>query len=240
MTHVHICILEADRPAEEFQPTHGTYGTMFEDWLGKALPQARFTHVHVAGNDPLPDPEAFDGYLVTGSRSGVYDAHDWIGGLGPFLRQLRDRGIPVAGVCFGHQIMAEAFGGRVEKSSRGWIVGHQVHQPTQVGQALFGGAPLHALSFHQDQIVTPPSGARVTLANSASPYGGLAYGFPALSVQFHPEFSPAYVRDLLDKAAGVRVPEAVARTALSDLETPLDADRVASAFADFFATHIGP
>lgn len=233
-----ICILEADRPAEAFQPAHGTYAGMFERWLGAALPEARFSRIFVAGGEALPeDPTAFDGYLITGARAGVYEDHAWIAPLMDFLRAARAARVPLTGVCFGHQIMAQAFGGEVRKSKGGWVIGRQEHALTDDGAALFGAGPLAALSFHQDQVVTPPAGARRVLSNAASPNGGFRYDFPALSVQFHPEFAPAYIRDLLVAAAGIRVPQDLAQTALDSLAAPLDGERVAKGFADFLRAH---
>jgi GMP synthase-like glutamine amidotransferase len=233
-----ICILEADRPAEAFQPAHGTYAGMFERWLGAALPEATFTRIFVAGGEALPDdPTVFDGYLITGARAGVYEDHDWIAPLGAFLRDCAAARVPLTGVCFGHQIMAQAFGGEVRKSDAGWVIGRHAHDLTDDGAALFGAGPLAALSFHQDQVITPPAGARRVLSSPASPNGGLCYDFPALSVQFHPEFAPAYIRDLLVAASGIRVPQDLAQTALDSLSAPLDGDRVAKGFANFLRAH---
>lgn len=231
-----LCILETDRPADAFQPVHGTYGGMFERWLGPVLPEAEFTHVFVAGGDPLPeDPAAFDAYLITGSRAGAYEDHPWIAPLEDFLRELRDLRRPVGGVCFGHQVMAQAYGGTVRKSEAGWMLGRQVHELSPEGSAMFGPAPLAALSFHQDQVTELPPNATRILSNDASPNGGLIYGdFPALSVQFHPEFEPRYVAELLQLYRGERLPEDRVADALPTLENALDNDRVANGFASFF------
>lgn len=231
-----LCILEADRPAEPFRPAHGTYAGMFERWLAPALPEARFSSIFVAGGEALPeDPDRFDAYLVTGSRAGVYEPHPWIAPLEDFLRALRTRKRPVAGVCFGHQVMAQAFGGKVENSANGWVLGRHDHSLSAEGAYAFGAGPLAALSFHQDQVTALPEGAVRLLSNDVSPNGGLIYAdFPALSVQFHPEFKPDYLFDLLKAYQGGRVPMDRAQSALKSLEGALDNDRVASGFAAFF------
>jgi len=231
-----FCILEADRPAESFQPAHGTYAGMFERWLTPVLPEAEFSRIHVSGGAPLPeDPSQFDAYLVTGSRAGAYEDHPWIAPLEDFLRRVGAARIPVAGVCFGHQIMAQAFGGVVRKSEGGWVVGRYEHEPTEAGTDLFGAAPIVALSFHQDQVIDLPPGARRLLGNETSPNGGIVYdAFPALSVQFHPEFQPAYIHDLLVAASGIRVPEPLAETALASIQLPLEPGRIAAGFARFY------
>lgn len=232
-----LCILEADRPAEDFQPVHGTYAGMFERWLAPDLPGAEFSRVWVRGGAALPeDPTAFDAYLVTGSRCAAYEDHPWIPPLEAFLRAAAEARRPLAGVCFGHQIMAQAFGGTVVKSPDGWVIGRQDHATSAAGATLFDATTLSALSFHQDQVTDLPPGAERLLSNAASPNGGLIYrDFPAISVQFHPEFAPAYVRDLLLAANRIRVPEPLAQAALATLSGPTDGARIARSFARFLS-----
>lgn len=232
-----ICMLETDRPDAEFAARHGSYADMFQGWLAPAMPEAVFTVHDVTAPGPLPDPEAHDGFLVTGSRAGVYDRLDWMRPLVALLHALRDRELPVTGVCFGHQIMAAAYGGRVEKSAAGWVIGRHDHRPTSAGAALWGADPFASLSFHQDQVVALPPGAEVLAANALSPYGGLAYPFPALSVQFHPEFLPAHVMDTFDGPDAGMVPPTVAAEARQSLPGALDGPRIAAGFAQFYRLH---
>lgn len=228
-----ICILETDVLPDDFVPAHGGYPQMFQRWLYPALPEAQFAQMDVCADDvTLPDPDAFDGYLITGSRAGVYDSDPWIPRLKVFLQDLREARRPIGGVCFGHQIMAEAFGGRVQKSPHGWNIGRRSFAVGDAGQGLFeSDAPLHALSFHQDHITDLPPDAQVMLSGTPSPYAGVIYDFPAISVQFHPEFHPDFVRDLATDLRGSLLSETVVQTALNGLYEPLQAQRVAQAFA---------
>ncbi|MCV2866805.1 type 1 glutamine amidotransferase [Defluviimonas sp. WL0075] len=236
-----ICILETDRPAEPLQAAHGTYAGMFERWLAPHLPGAEYTHIHVAGGQDLPaDPRDHSAYLITGSRAGVYEDHPWIAPLMDFLRAAASARRPLGGVCFGHQIMAAAFGGEVRRSATGWVLGGARHALSAAGAALFGPGDLAALSFHRDQVVALPDVARRILWNEASPNGGLIYdGFPAVSVQFHPEFSRGYVHDLLISAAGLRLAHDIVGPALETLDLPVEADRVARGFARVLRNEVG-
>lgn len=233
-----IVVIDADRPVPEVRHRWPSYGGMCVDWLGEALPEARFALVNVAEGADFPAPSAFDAVLLTGSRAGVYEDRPWIAPYIGFLRQCRDAGRPVGGICFGHQIMAAAFGGRVEKSDRGWAIGHARHSVTDAGRRLFPDHDsLTALSFHQDQVVELPPGAEVLLRNDHSPHGGIAYPFAALSVQFHPEFGPDYVADLLDLMDLGDLPEAVIQNSRDGLRQPIDSAEVARAFARFYRSH---
>ena len=235
-----ITIIEADRPDPEVRHRWPSYGKMCADWLGAALPEAQFSQVNVVEGADFPDLASFDAVLLTGSRAGAYEDHHWIPPYIDFLRTCRDAGRPIGGICFGHQIMATAFGGRVERSGRGWAIGRKQHRIAPAGQALFAGLEaLSALSFHQDQVVELPPGARVVLGNAHSPHGGIVYPFAALSVQFHPEFGPDYVSGLLDRMGQAGFSDAFLEDSRGGLSQPVDNDDVAGAFARFYKRACG-
>lgn len=235
-----ICILETDRPEDPLRSDYGTYAEMFEQWLRPVLPEASFTRLHICGDDDFPrDVAEYDAYLVTGSRAGVYEDHPWIAPLIAFLQRLRTARKPLAGVCFGHQVMAQAFGGAARKSEGGWVLGRLKQELTEEGEWLFGEGPLWQLSIHQDQVMELPPTARRLVNDRLSPNGALLYtDFPAISVQFHPEFGGPFLGALIGEFSEARLPAAQAEAARAGLQGPLDGDRVARGVAEVLRARV--
>ncbi len=214
-----IAILETGAPPAALAPVHGDYPAMFRALLGEAFE----TEIFDVRAGALPDPDLFDGAIVTGSAAGVYEDHPWIEPLLAWIRAARGR-LRLVGVCFGHQAMAQALGGRVEKSDRGWGVGLHRYQVAAAEPWMQPAAEGIAIPVsHQDQVVAPPPDARVVLSSAFTPYAGLAWGDDAVSFQCHPEFSPAYAAALVEGRAG-RIPPVVAAEALASLREPDDRD----------------
>lgn len=167
-----------------------------------------------------------DGWLITGSRHGVYEGHPFIAPLEHFIRDAVAAKVPVAGICFGHQVMAQALGGTVEKFQGGWSVGATDYE--------FEGEPITLNAWHQDQITALPPGATVIASSPFCQYAGLAYGDLGFSVQPHPEFQPAFMAGLIDARGRGVVPDPLLDDARARLEQPLDSRRLADRIATFF------
>ena len=143
-----LAILETGRPPAALVERFGDYPAMFERMLGDGFAIDRFD---VAAGELPADPPAYDAYLITGSPAGVYDPLPWIEPLKDFLRAAKDR--KLVGICFGHQIMAEAFGGQVEKSAKGWGIGLQSYAIVRVEPWMDEVATIAVPASHQDQVV---------------------------------------------------------------------------------------
>lgn len=190
-----IGIIEPGQIPAALRDTYISYPAMFAAQLQALLPDASFTTISVVNGEALPAPSTCDAWLIPGSRHGVYDGLPWIEPLKAFIREAAKLKKPVAGVCFGHQIIAEALGGKVEKAAQGFRIGLERYETTLGGSAQAIMMP----AFHQDQIIVPPPHAEVVARTEACAYAALRYtDAPVLSVQFHPEFSRAYLSDLID------------------------------------------
>ncbi len=203
-----IGILQTGDVPEALVPRYGEYPPMFETWLG---PEFSY-HAYSAHDGALPaGPGECDAWLVTGSRHGVYDDLPWIEPLKAFLRAARGAGRPIVGVCFGHQILAEALGGRAVKSAKGWGAGVHDYQVVRRPGWMNGGPDSFAIhAMHQDQVTAIPDDATVLAASPFCEYAMLAYGDPeapdAISIQPHPEFGEDYARELVEMRTGVAIP----------------------------------
>ena len=189
------------------------HGFTFETWA-------------VVDGAPLPQAQDADGWLITGSRHGAYEDHPWIPPLEELIRAIHASGRPMIGVCFGHQIIAQALGGTVEKFDGGWAVGRQVYD--------YGGRQVAVNAWHQDQVTQLPKGATVLGGNDFAPHAILGYGDTIWTCQPHPEFDSAFIDGLLTHRAPGIVPPELIEDAKAKLDQPSDRLQIAEEMAAFF------
>jgi len=217
-----IGILQTGLCPSELVKEHGEYDAMFKKFLDGN--DFEYESYRVVENQFPSSINDADGWLITGSRYGAYEDHVWIPPLEAFLREAYGQKIPIVGFCFGHQILAQALGGKVEKFSGGWSVGKQHYQLDGVK----GGVDL--MAWHQDQVVELPAGSKAVGSSPFCKYAAIAYGNKALTVQPHPEFGQAFVRSLFDERKDVLPSEVMARQG-DDHSGPLSTAIVADMMA---------
>lgn len=196
-----VGILETGRPPEELGGEYGDYPDMVRNWLAPL--EAEFTSYAVLEGELPEDPASCDLWVITGSKFAVYEDHPWIVPLEAFIRAVRDAQRKMIGICFGHQIIAQALGGTVRKSGKGWALGVQEYMTDDWPEEL-GERPdrIAIQSYHQDQIESLPKDARRIGTSEFCENAALWYPGFALTVQGHPEFSESYVSVLLDLRRG--------------------------------------
>jgi GMP synthase-like glutamine amidotransferase len=215
-----LAILETGRPPGDLVRRFGDYPAMMTRMLDGEFEIDTFD---VAAGEFPADPSDYEAYLVTGSPAGVYDPLPWIEPLKQFLRDAGDR--KLVGICFGHQIMAEAFGGHVEKSDKGWGIGLQHYEIDRVEPWMDEMASIDVPASHQDQVVAQPPHTKVIASSPFTPFAALAWtDRPAISVQFHPEFDLDYAKALIE-ARREKMPDA--DRAIASLDRPNDNARIA-------------
>jgi GMP synthase-like glutamine amidotransferase len=139
-----------------------------------------------------------DGWLCSPSRLSVYDDEPWITDVAELVRDAVDREHPFVGICFGHQLLAQALGGRVERASGGWGVGVQPYDIVEQLECMQPPLARCALiASHQDQVVEVPPAARVIARSDSCAAAGLAVGDRCWTLQGHPEFVPELADHLL-------------------------------------------
>ncbi len=234
-----IGVLRTGPVADELVSDFGEYDRVFADNLGPYAPGFTFQGWAVYEGDLPAAPDEVDAWIISGSKFGVYEDHDWIEPLKTLIRAIAAARAPLIGVCFGHQIMAEALGGAAVKFPGGWGIGRHTYKTMNL-PSWAADTPdeisIHAI--HQDQVVKRPPDATAIASNEFCENAALIYGDPeapyAISIQPHPEFSDKFVKDLI----AVRLdtfPAHLRDQALADMGQDLHREWAGGWFASFLA-----
>ena len=217
-----LIVAETGGPPRALRAAHSGYAETTAAMLERAGGGFSLKAVCPYKGEPVPAPADADALLLTGSPASAYDDAPWIAGLIEGVRGWIASGKPVVGICFGHQLMAQALGGRVEKSEHGWGLGVHTYEVTAKTGLEPEPARLSSIVTHQDQVAALPPGATRLAGSAFCPNGIIHYGEGrALSFQMHPEFEPGFAAALLDLQAPRLLPDVVA-LARAGLSHPTD------------------
>lgn len=228
-----IGLIQCGHVHPDLVPTTGDYPELFADLLGPhGIELTTFDVDHGQFPDDLA---AFDGWVISGSANSAYEDLPWIHQAEELLRTLVADKAPMVAVCFGHQLLAQALGGKVAKSADGWGAG--LHRYEFAGEPLpwMDPAPdgdVRIIASHQDQVVALPEGATVIARTDHCPIAAYTLGDSVLAIQPHPEFTAAVSQGLVERRRDRIGPEA-SDAALASLSEPLDQDLVAGWMARF-------
>ena len=222
-----IGILICGHVRDELISKYGNYGGFFERFLSDdAFTFKEYTVVD--GSFPARTDEC-DSYVLTGSAHGAYENHAFIPPLENFIRKAYAKGIPQVGICFGHQILAQALGGRVEKFDGGWGLGVQDYSI----KLNDSEKTIKLNAVHQDQVVEKPLDAKVIASSDFCKNAALVYGRKAISFQPHPEFDAEFMADLIELRKGKSFSKRIADDALGSLNQPVENDAIADLIKSF-------
>lgn len=231
---MHIAILVTNTDDSPFAARHPRDSEKFGLLILSQRPDWKVSAFDLP-KDEFPDQlEKFDGFLIGGSPASANDEEPWIDRLNGLVREIVISGRPLFGACFGHQAIATALGGKVERNPGGFVLGStetKMHSPApwMVGD----GGSLQIYAAHLEQVTVLPKGAEVIGGNADCPIGSFAMGSRVFTTQYHPEMKPDFIAALVEELAWKLPPDAAAH-ARASLAKPAETDRFAEWIARFF------
>ncbi|MGE0485559.1 MAG: type 1 glutamine amidotransferase [Gammaproteobacteria bacterium] len=224
MSAYRLGLLLCDHVSTALGARFGDYPAMFEQaFAATGADIAWQVYDATAGELPRNTDECH-GWLLSGSRHGAYEDLPWIAPLEHCLRAIVAAGRPLVGICFGHQVLAQALGGTVGLAPQGWGLGIHAYAVTRHDAFMQPALPSFRVPVcHQDQVTRLPPGARVLAASDHCPYFAVRYAPRAFGIQGHPEFSPAYLGALVESRRD-NLPVEISRRAFETLTVAHDSD----------------
>jgi len=217
-----IGLLKCDFVMPEFHGIDGGIPEMFTHLLGQTGLDTEMK-IYRAWEGELPDAtDECDAWITSGARASVFEEEEWIQTFEQFIAALHADKRKTVGICFGHQMIAQALGGEVRRSERGWSIGVQEIAIAQNTAEPWMQPPLtgvRMLFTHQDQVTRLPPGSRSLGSTAHCPHAMFALGDHLLAMQSHPEYSRRYLRALIESREAIIEPLTF-QTGLASLERP--------------------
>ena len=233
-----IAILQTGMNNPKMPAHYPDYPSMFRSLIGKpqASPLIELISFPILEGPFFPDMKKSDGFIITGSASGVYEETDWMKKLFCFIRDAHNQRKKIAGFCFGHQAIAVALGGHVVKSEKGWGVGIKKH--SIYNQKVWMRPhrnELQLIYMHQDQVVKLPESAVLLSGDNFCPFSAFTIEEHILAMQGHPEFSKEFVKDLISLRTN-NIGYEKTNAAINSLSNSHDGDVVGEWIINFFCS----
>ena len=218
-----IGILLVGRASEDLVDEYGTYAEMLIALINTEEQVFEFKTFNILDDEFPKDHLECDGWIVTGSPHGVYEDHSWIPTVSQLINNVYKANLPIFGVCFGHQLIAQALGGYVEKSEKGWGLGLHTYQVNNKPDYMSNLSEEVTLNIcHQDQVLRPPQGATVYAKSEFCENAGFYIKDKVLTMQAHPEFLVDFTKALLTARRDVTIPKEFVDPALVGLKNNPD------------------
>jgi GMP synthase-like glutamine amidotransferase len=229
---MHIAVLVTNTDDSAFAASHPRDAEKFLSMLQTARPGWQVTAFDLVRGDFPSDPAAFDGLLIGGSPASVHDHAPWIARLSDLIRQTAGT-VPMAGVCFGHQAIAQALGGQVGDNPAGWVLGTVDLTLTETALWTDSPATLRIAAAHNEQVLTLPPGATAMGHSSGCPVAAYRIGTRIFCTQHHPEMTQGFIAALVNHLSP-DLPAPLAEAARASLAQPTEGPRFAALIARFF------
>lgn len=234
---IKVGILATGITPDELLAKHGSYGDMFVDLFNQVTTDFEYQVFDVREGDFPDSANQCDAWVITGSKFNVYQNTPWMLRLKSLILEVSASGKPMLGICFGHQIIADAFGGVVDKYPGGWGVGLHEYKLTQGSDFIQDAPATFAISaMHQDQVLELPKNAKVFAESEFCQYAGLIYDNQIMTLQAHPEFNLAYEEELIELRKGNAIPLDVSEVGLEQVRATgaaTDSELIAHWMVDF-------
>ncbi|KAA3614704.1 MAG: GMP synthase [Calditrichaeota bacterium] len=230
---MNICLLKCGNVQPDLLPISGDHEDMFIALFKKYSPSIHLSVFDVQKNIYPENLNAFDGFLSTGSPDSVYADFEWIETYKKFVHTLYIGRHKHVGICFGHQMIAEALGGKVEKSKQNWGIGIKTMQIKSSPNWMNKNKTYRLIVSHQDQVIQLPEKAQVIAGNDHCPVGIFTVDNHVLAIQQHPEFTKEYHAASIKSRKKIIKPELI-ESALKSLDQETDSSIVAKWIENFF------
>lgn len=229
---MHIAVLVTNTDDSAFAARHPRDAEKFRRMILAARPDWQVTAFDLVRGDFPENPAAFDGVLIGGSPASVHDHAPWIARLMHLIRAAAGT-VPMAGVCFGHQAIAQALGGRVGDNPGGWVLGTVDMALTEPAPWTDGPQTLRIAAAHNEQVLALPPGATTMGHSPGCPVAAYRLGTRIFCTQHHPEMTQGFIAALVDHLSP-DLPAPVADAARASLAHPTEGPRIAALIARFF------